>query len=133
MPMFTEEEFSNQVGSLLMLLDTLTGMSDDPAEASICFSAAFCWTLAKQHLRFFKPCDFVHSNLTLGYNAVTEVIKELKLITLENSSPCTMEDFQMDVTCNLTCFFHQIKEWNSILKFSELHHVNGSVLKRFLE
>ncbi|XP_050748329.1 ATP-binding cassette sub-family A member 13 [Gymnogyps californianus] len=137
MPMFTGEEISNQVGSLLMLLETLTDMSDEHAEASICFSAAFCWTLTTaipQSDPTFKPCDSVHSNSTLSYNAVIEVIKELKLITLEDSSSCTMEDLQMDITRNLTCFFHQIKEWNSILlKFSELHHVNGSVLKELLD
>ncbi|KAM6210177.1 ATP-binding cassette sub-family A member 13-like [Sarcoramphus papa] len=137
MPMFTGEEISNQVGSLLMLLETLTDMSDEHAEASVCFSAAFCWTLTTaipQSDPTFKPCDSVHSNSTLSYNAVIEVIKELKLITLEDSSSCTMEDFQMDITRNLTCFFHQIKEWNSILlKFSELHHVNGSVLKELLD
>ncbi|NXW03528.1 ABCAD protein, partial [Fregetta grallaria] len=137
MPMLTEEEFSNQVESLLMLLETLTDMSDKPAEASFCFSAAFCWTLTTatpQSDPTFKPCDFVHSNSTLSYNAVIKVIKELKLITVENSSSCTMEDSQMHITRNLTCFFHQIKEWNSILlKFSELHHVNGSVLKELLD
>ncbi|NWQ97026.1 ABCAD protein, partial [Burhinus bistriatus] len=137
MPMFTEEEFSNQVESLLMLLETLTDMSDEPAESSICFSASFCWSLTTatpQSDPTFKPCDFVHSNSTLSYNAIIEVIKELKLITLEDSSSCTMEDFQMDITQNLTCFFHQIKEWNSIvLKFSELRHVNGSVLKELLD
>ncbi|XP_014796249.1 PREDICTED: ATP-binding cassette sub-family A member 13 [Calidris pugnax] len=133
MPMFTEEEFSNQVESLLMLLETLTDMSDEPAESSICFSASFCWTLTTatpQSDPTSKPCDFVYSNSTLSYNAVIEVIKELKLITLEDISSCTMEDFQTEITHNLTCFFHQIKEWNSILlKFSELHHVNDSVLK----
>uniref|UniRef100_A0A8C4UHQ6 ATP binding cassette subfamily A member 13 n=1 Tax=Falco tinnunculus TaxID=100819 RepID=A0A8C4UHQ6_FALTI len=137
MPMFTKEEFSNQVESLLILLETLTDMSDEPAEASVCFSAAFCWSLTTatpQSDLTFEPCDFVHSNSTLGYNAVIQVIKELKLITLEDSSSCTVEDFQMDITRNLTCFFHQIKEWNSILlKFSELTHVNSSVLKELLD
>ncbi|NXF68270.1 ABCAD protein, partial [Ciccaba nigrolineata] len=137
MPMFTEEEFSNQVESLLMILETLTDMSDEPAEASICFSTAFCWTLTTatpQSDPTFKPCEFVYYNSTLSYNAVIEVIKELKLITLEDSFSCTMEDFQMDIARNLTCFFHQIKEWISILlKFSELHHVNGSVLKELLD
>lgn len=137
MPMFTEEEFSDQVESLLMLLETLTDMSDEPAESSVCFFASFCWTLTTatpQSDPTFKPCDFVHSNSTLSYDAVIEVIKELKLITLVDSSSCTMEDFQMDITRNLTCFFHQIKEWNSILlKFSELHHVNSSVLKELLD
>ncbi|NWX02235.1 ABCAD protein, partial [Caloenas nicobarica] len=137
MPVFTEEEFSNQVESLLMLLETLTDMSNESAEVSICFSAAFCWTLTTatpQSEPAFKPCDFVHSNSTLSYSAVIKFIKDLKLITLEDSSSCTMEDFQMDITHNLTCFFSQIKEWNSILlKFSELHHVNGSVLKELLD
>ncbi|NWR57516.1 ABCAD protein, partial [Bucorvus abyssinicus] len=136
MPMFTEEEFSSQVESLLMLLETLTDMSE-PAEASICFPEAFCWTLttaSPQNDPTFKRCDFVQGNSTLSYNAVTQVIKELKLITWEDSSSCTMEDFQADITRNLTCFFHQIQEWNSILlKFSELHHVNGSVLKELLD
>ncbi|XP_030333996.1 ATP-binding cassette sub-family A member 13 isoform X5 [Strigops habroptila] len=134
MPMFTEEEFSNQVESLLMLLETMTDMSAEPAEASVCFSAAFCWSLTTATPLTFAPCDLVHTNYTLSYNVVIEVIKELKLITLEDSSSCTMEDFQMDIARNLTCFFHQIKEWNSILlKFSELHHVNGSVLKELLD
>ncbi|XP_064909492.1 ATP-binding cassette sub-family A member 13 [Columba livia] len=137
MPVFTEEEFSNQVESLLMLLETLSDMSNESAEVSICFSEAFCWTLTTatpQSDPAFKPCDFVHSNSTLSYSAVIKFIKELKLITLEDSSSCTMEDFQMDITHNLTCFFNQIKEWNSILlKFSELHHVNGSVLKELLD
>ncbi|KAF1588765.1 ATP-binding cassette sub-family A member 13, partial [Eudyptes moseleyi] len=137
MPMFTAKEFSNQVESLLMLLETLTDMSNEPAEASVCFSAAFCWTLTtatSQSDPTFKPCEFVHSNSTLSYSAVIQVVKELKLITLEDNSSCTMEDFQMDITRNLTCFFHQIKEWNSILlKFSELHHINGSVLKKLLD
>ncbi|XP_032538947.1 LOW QUALITY PROTEIN: ATP-binding cassette sub-family A member 13 [Chiroxiphia lanceolata] len=137
MPMFTDEEFSNQVEGLLMLLETLTDISDKPAEVSDCFSAAFCWTLttaAPQNDPTVKPCDFMHSNSTLSYNAVIEVIKELKLITLEDSFSCSREDFLMDISLNLTCFFHQIKEWNSILlKFSELHHVNGSVLKELLD
>ncbi|KFZ47901.1 ATP-binding cassette sub-family A member 13, partial [Antrostomus carolinensis] len=137
MPTFTEEEFSNQAESLLMLLETLTDVSDKPAEASICFSSVFCWTLTTatpQSDPIFKPCDFVYSNSTLSYNSVVESIKKLKLITLEDSSSCTMEDFQMDIARNLTCFFHQIKEWNSILlKFSKLHHVNGSVLKDLLD
>ncbi|NXL28400.1 ABCAD protein, partial [Glaucidium brasilianum] len=137
MPMFTEEEFSNQVESLLMVLETLIDMSDEPAEASVCFSTAFCWTLTTatpQSDPTFKPCEFVYNNSTLSYNAVIEVIKELKLITLEDSSSCTMEDFQMAIARNLTCFFHQIKEWSSILlKFSELHHVNASVLKELID
>ncbi|NXJ59248.1 ABCAD protein, partial [Rostratula benghalensis] len=137
MAMFTEEEFSNQVESLLMLLETLTDMSDEPEESSICFSASFCWTLTTETPQSdptFKPCDFVHSNSTLSYNTFIEVIKNLNLITLEDSSSCTMEDFQADITYNLTCFFHEIKEWNSILlKFSELHHVNGSVLKELID
>ncbi|NXM75381.1 ABCAD protein, partial [Serilophus lunatus] len=137
MPVFTDEEFSNQVEGLLMLLEVLTDKSNEPPEASTCFSAAFCWTLttaAPQSDPTVKPCDFVRSNSTPSYSAVIEFIKELKLITLEDSFSCSMEDFQMDVIHNLTCFFHQIKEWNSILlKFSELHHVNGSVLKELLE
>ncbi|KFV46435.1 ATP-binding cassette sub-family A member 13, partial [Tyto alba] len=137
MPMFTEEEFSNQVESLLILLETLTDMSDEPAEASVCFFAAFCWTLTTttpQSDPSFEPCYFVHSNSTLSYSAVIEVIKELKLITLVDSSSCTMEDFQTDIARNMTCFFHQFKEWSSILlKFSELHHVNGSVFKELLD
>lgn len=69
-PMFTEKEFSNQVGSLLMLLDTRTDMSDEPAEASICFSAAFCWTLTKQHLRLL--------------NLVTLCVVILLLVTMQS-------------------------------------------------
>ncbi|NXR59418.1 ABCAD protein, partial [Rhadina sibilatrix] len=137
MPMFTDEEFSNQVEDLLMLLETLSDISDEPGEASVCFSAAFCWALTTatpQSDPTVKPCDFVHTNSTLHYNAVIEVFKELKLITLDDSFACSMEDVQMDITRNLTCFFHQIKEWNSIiLKFSVLHHANNSVLKELLE
>ncbi|NWH36559.1 ABCAD protein, partial [Chloropsis hardwickii] len=137
MPMFTDKEFSNHVEDLLMLLETLADTSHEPGAASACFSAAFCWTLTTatpQSDPTVKPCDFVHTNSTLHYNAVIEVIKELKLITLDNSFACTMEDIQMDITRNLTCFFHQIKEWNSIiLKFSEFHHTNSSVLKELLD
>ncbi|NXE88194.1 ABCAD protein, partial [Menura novaehollandiae] len=137
MPLFTDEEFSNQVEGLLMLLETLTDISEESAEASVCFSAAFCWTLTTatpQSDPTANPCDVVHSNSTLHYNALIEVIKELKLIALDDSFSCSMEDFQMDITRNLTCFFRQIKEWNYILlKFSELHHVNSSVLKELLD
>ncbi|NWV03388.1 ABCAD protein, partial [Ptilonorhynchus violaceus] len=137
MPMFTDEEFSNQVEGLLTLLETLTDISDEPGETSVCFSAAFCWTITTatpQSDPTVQPCDFVHNNSTLHYNALIEVITELKLITLDDSFSCSVEDFQMDITRNLTCFFHQIKEWNSILlKFSELHHVNSSVLKELLD
>ncbi|XP_057888774.1 ATP-binding cassette sub-family A member 13 [Melospiza georgiana] len=137
MPMFTDEEFSNQVEDLLTLLEMLADISDKPEEAFGCFSAAFCWTLTTatpQNDATLKPCDMLHTNSTLHYNAVIEVIKELKLITLDDSFACSMEDIQMDITRNLTCFFHQIKEWNSIiLKFSELHHINSSVLKELLD
>ncbi|NXD03006.1 ABCAD protein, partial [Certhia familiaris] len=137
MPMFTDEEFSNQVEDLLTLLETLADISDEPGEAYVCFSAAFCWTLTTatpQSDPTDKPCDFVHTNSTRHYNAVIEVIKELKLITLDDSFSCSVEDIQMDISRNLTCFFHQIKEWNSIiLKFSELQHINSSVLKELLD
>ncbi|KAM7035903.1 ATP-binding cassette sub-family A member 13 [Passerculus sandwichensis] len=137
MPMFTDEEFSNQVEDLLTLLEMLADISDKPEEAFGCFSAAFCWTLTTatpQNDATLKPCDMLHTNSTLHYNAVIEVIKELKLITLDDGFACSMEDIQMDITRNLTCFFHQIKEWNSIiLKFSELHHINSSVLKELLD
>ncbi|NWW55791.1 ABCAD protein, partial [Ifrita kowaldi] len=136
MPMFTDEEFSNQVEGLLTLLEILEDISDEPGEASVCFSAAFCWSLTTampQSDPTVIPCDFGHSNSTLRYNAVIEVIKELKLITLD-SLACSMEDFQMNITRNVTCFFRQIKEWNSIvLKFSELHHINSSILKELLD
>ncbi|XP_071594787.1 ATP-binding cassette sub-family A member 13 [Heliangelus exortis] len=139
MPMFTEEEFDNEGESLLVLLEILKDMSDDSAEASVCFSAAFCWTLTTvtpQSDAVFELCDFdfVHSSSALNYTRVIEVLKELKLITLDDSSSCMTEDFQMDIIHNLTCFFHQIKEWTSVLlKFSELHQVNGSVLKELLD
>ncbi|NXP30074.1 ABCAD protein, partial [Scytalopus superciliaris] len=137
MSTFTDEEFSDQVEGLLMLLETLKDISHKPAEPSNCYFEAFCWTLttaAPQTDPTVKTCDFVHSNSTLSYNAFIEVIKELKLITLEDSFLCSMEDLQVDITHNLTCFFHHIKEWNSILlKFSELHHVNSSVLKELLD
>ncbi|NXE54367.1 ABCAD protein, partial [Casuarius casuarius] len=136
-PMFTKEELSNQVEGLLMLLEALSDMPDEPAEASICISAVFCWTLttaAPQSDPAFNTCDFVHSNSSLAYNGVINIIKQLKLIPLEDSSSCTKEDFQTDIARNLTCFFYQIKEWNSLLlKFSELHHLSGSVLKELLE
>ncbi|NWT32440.1 ABCAD protein, partial [Cardinalis cardinalis] len=137
MPMFTDEEFSNQVEDLLTLLEMLADISDEPGEAFVCFSAAFCWTLTTatpQSDATVKPCDLVHTNSTLHYDAVIKVIKELKLITLDDSFACSMEDIQMDIIHNLTCFFHQIKEWNSIIfKFSELHHINSSVLKELLD
>ncbi|NXA81932.1 ABCAD protein, partial [Thryothorus ludovicianus] len=137
MPMFSDEEFSDLVEDLLTLLETLADISDERGEASVCFSAAFCWTLTTatpQSDSTVKPCDFVHTNSTLHYNAVIEVIRELKLITLDDSFACFMEDIQMDITRNMTCFFHQIKEWNSIiLKFSELQHINSSVLKEILD
>ncbi|NXR80521.1 ABCAD protein, partial [Pycnonotus jocosus] len=136
MPMFTDEEFSNQVEDLLTLLETLSDISNEPGEASVCLSAAFCWTLTTptpQSDPTVELCDFVHTNSTLHYNAFIEVIKGLKVITLDDSFACSMEDIQMDITHNLTCFFHQIKEWNSIiLKFSVLHHVNSSVLEELL-
>ncbi|KFU85699.1 ATP-binding cassette sub-family A member 13, partial [Chaetura pelagica] len=137
MTIFSEEEFANQGESLLMLLEILADISDEPAEASVCFSAAFCWTLTTatpQSGSAFELCDYVHSNSTLTYSEVIKVIKELKLITLDDSASCMTEDFQTDIIHNLTCFFHQIKEWNSILlKFSDLHHINGSVLKELLD
>lgn len=136
MPVFTREEISNQVESLLMLLETLTDVPDEPAEASICFSAEFCWipkTVTPQSDPTSKPCDFMQSNFSWNHNAVLHIVKELKLVTLNDSFSCTMEDFQTFITHNLTCFFHQIKEWNSIiLKFSELHHINDSLLKELL-
>ncbi|NXD13355.1 ABCAD protein, partial [Nothocercus nigrocapillus] len=135
-PMLTEE-LSNQVESILMLQQTLSAMSHEPAEAFICISAVFCWTLttsAPQNDPAFKTCDFAHSNFSLAYNEVVNIIKQLKLIPLEDSSSCTKEDFQTDIMRNLTCFFHEIREWNSLLlKFSELRHLNGSVLKELLD
>ncbi|XP_066182901.1 ATP-binding cassette sub-family A member 13 [Sylvia atricapilla] len=137
MQMFTDEEFSNQVDDLLTLLETLSDISNEPGEASVCFSAAFCWTLTTATPPSdptVKPCDFVHTNSTLHYNAVIEIIKDLKLITLDDILACSMEDIQIEIMRNLTCFFHQIKEWNSIiLKFSVLHHVNSSVVKELLD
>ncbi|XP_072184193.1 ATP-binding cassette sub-family A member 13 [Excalfactoria chinensis] len=131
MPMFTEEEISNQVESLLMLLEMLADVPDEHAEVSVCFSAEFCWiptTVTPQSDPTSKPCNF-----SLNHNAVLQIIKQLKLITLNDSFLCTMEDVQTDITHNLTCFFHHIKEWNSILlKFSELHHINSSLLKELL-
>ncbi|NXG52215.1 ABCAD protein, partial [Psilopogon haemacephalus] len=137
MPVFTEKELSNLVEGLLMLLKTLTDMPKQPAEASVCFSAAFCWTLstaAPQSDPPSEPCDFAFSNSALSYDAVVDVINQLKIITLEDSSLCTVEDIQMDIAHNLTCFFQRVQEWNSILlKFSELRRINDSVLNELLE
>ncbi|XP_064016795.1 ATP-binding cassette sub-family A member 13 [Pogoniulus pusillus] len=137
MSMFTEKEFSTQIEDLLMLLQMLTDVPDQPAEASLCFSAAFCWVLttaAPPSEPTLEPCDFVFSNSTLSYNTVVEVINELKIITLEDSSLCAVEDIQVAIIHNLTCFFQQIQEWNSILlQFSELRHVNDSALRELLE
>ncbi|NWX90907.1 ABCAD protein, partial [Nothoprocta pentlandii] len=137
LPMLTKEELSNQVESLLMLQLTLSDLSHEPTEALVCISAAFCWTLttsAPQNDPAFKPCSFAHSNFSLAYNEVINTIKQLKLIPLEDSSLCTKEDFQTDIMRNLTCFFHLIREWNSLLlKFSELCHLNDSVLKEVLD
>ncbi|NWX33586.1 ABCAD protein, partial [Notiomystis cincta] len=137
MPMFTDEEFSNQVEDLLALLEILADISDEPGEASVCFSAAFCWTLTTATPPTdptVELCDFVYSNSTLHYDAVIEVIKELKLITLDDSFACFMEDLQTDIVRNVTCFFRQIEEWNSLLlRFAELHHINSSVLKELLD
>ncbi|OXB61377.1 UNVERIFIED_CONTAM: hypothetical protein H355_001680 [Colinus virginianus] len=137
MPIFTKEEISNQVESLLILLEELTDMSDETAEASICFSSEFCWILktgTPQSDPTSNPCDFMQSNFSLNHNAVLNVIKELKFVILNDSFLCTMEDFfQTDITHNLSCFFYQIKEWNSVLlKFSELRHINGSLLTELL-
>ncbi|NWJ00409.1 ABCAD protein, partial [Crypturellus undulatus] len=136
-PMLTKEELSNQVESMLMLQQALSDMSHEPAEALICISAVFCWTLttsAPQNDPAFKTCEFAHSNFSLAYNEVINIIKQLKLIPLEDSSSCTKEDFQTDIMHSLTCFFHQIREWNSLLlKFSDLRHLNGSVLKELLD
>uniref|UniRef100_A0A8C2TW50 ATP binding cassette subfamily A member 13 n=1 Tax=Coturnix japonica TaxID=93934 RepID=A0A8C2TW50_COTJA len=136
MPMYTDVEISNQVESLLMLLEMLTDVPDEHAEALVCFSAEFCWiptTVTPQSDPTSKPCDVMQNNFSLNHNAVLQIIKQLKLITLNDSFLCTMEDVQTDITHNLTCFFHHIKEWNSILlKFSELHHINSSLLKELL-
>ncbi|NWV58783.1 ABCAD protein, partial [Malurus elegans] len=137
MPLFTDEEFSNHVEELLMLLETLADNSDESGEISVCFTVAFCWsfTTATPHSdSTVDPCDFEHNNSTLHYDVFIDIIKALNLITPDDSFACSMEDFQTNITHNLTCFFHQIEEWNSILlKFSELHHVNSSVLQELVD
>ncbi|NWU54592.1 ABCAD protein, partial [Dromas ardeola] len=147
MPMFTEEEFSNQVESLLILLHIIADLSvieeslhTNNTELQIVDfidsffdNAQYREVSTQSQTRTLEIIQEILQTI-FHYNAVIEVIRELKLITLNDSSSCAMEDFQTDITRNLTCFFLQIKEWNSILlKFSELHHVNSSALRELID
>ncbi|XP_050793593.1 ATP-binding cassette sub-family A member 13 [Gopherus flavomarginatus] len=137
MSMCMKEDLSNKVGSLLELLEVVTDMPEESARTLSCLTAVVCWNLTTatpQNDSDLRTCNLnAHTNFSSIYNTITDVFEQFKLTTPGGHDLCSNEDYLREITYKVTCFFHQFKEWNSILlKLSEIHNINSLALKQLL-
>uniref|UniRef100_A0A8C4WKG0 ATP binding cassette subfamily A member 13 n=1 Tax=Gopherus evgoodei TaxID=1825980 RepID=A0A8C4WKG0_9SAUR len=132
-----KEDLSNNVGSLLELLEVVTDMPEESARTLSCLTAVVCWNLTTatpQNDSDLRTCNLnAHTNFSSIYNTIADVFEQFKLTTPGGHDLCSNEDYRRQITYKVTCFFHQFKEWNSILlKLSEIHNINSLALKQLL-
>ncbi|KAH1177253.1 hypothetical protein KIL84_010955, partial [Mauremys mutica] len=132
-----KEDLSNNVDSLLDLLEVVTDMPEESARALSCLTAVICWNLTtatSQNDSDLRTCNLnAHTNFSSIYNTIADILEQFKLTTPGGHDLCSNEDYLREITYKVTCFFHQFKEWNSILlKLSEIHNINSLALKQLL-
>ncbi|TFK08948.1 stanniocalcin-1 [Platysternon megacephalum] len=137
MSICTKEDLSNKVDSLLELLKVVTDMPEESARVLSCLTAVICWNLTTatpQNDPALRTCNLnAHTNFSSIYNTIADVLEQFKLTTPGGHDLCSNEDYPREITYKVTCFFHQFKEWNSILlKLSEIHNINSLALKQLL-
>uniref|UniRef100_A0A674JFQ8 ABC transporter domain-containing protein n=1 Tax=Terrapene triunguis TaxID=2587831 RepID=A0A674JFQ8_9SAUR len=137
MSICTKEDLSNKVDSLLELLEVVTDMPEESARALGCLTAVICWNLTTatpQNDPALRTCNLnAHTNFSSIYNTIADILEQFKLTTPGGHDLCSNEDYLREITYKVTCFFHQFKEWNSILlKLSEIHNINSLALKQLL-
>uniref|UniRef100_A0A8C0G716 ATP binding cassette subfamily A member 13 n=1 Tax=Chelonoidis abingdonii TaxID=106734 RepID=A0A8C0G716_CHEAB len=132
-----KEDLSNNVDSLLELLEVVTDMPEESASTLSCLTAVICWNLTMatpQNDSDLRTCNLnAHTNFSSIYNTIADVLDQFKLTTPGGHDLCANEDYLREITYKVTCFFYQFKEWNSIfLKLSEIHNINSLALKQLL-
>ncbi|KAM9165595.1 ATP-binding cassette sub-family A member 13 [Pangshura tecta] len=132
-----KEDLSNNVDSLLELLEVVTDMPEESARALSCLTAVICWnitTATPQNDSDLRTCNLnEYTNFSSIYNTIADVLEQFKLTTPGGHDLCSNEDYLREITYKVTCFFHQFEEWNSILlKLSEIHNINCLALKQLL-
>ncbi|XP_077664845.1 ATP-binding cassette sub-family A member 13 [Eretmochelys imbricata] len=137
MSICTKEDLSNKIDRLLELLEVVADMPQESARALSCLTAVICWNLtteSPQNDPALRTCNLnAHRNFSSIYNTIADVLEQFKLTTPGGHALCSNEDYQREITYKATCFFHQLKEWNSILlKLSEIHNINSLALKQLL-
>ncbi|CAM2105874.1 unnamed protein product [Caretta caretta] len=137
MSICTKEDLSNKIDRLLELLEVAADMPQESARALSCLTAVICWNLtteSPQNDPALRTCNLnAHRNFSSIYNTIADVLEQFKLTTPGGHALCSNEDYRREITYKATCFFHQLKEWNSILlKLSEIHNINSLALKQLL-
>ncbi|KAG6938796.1 ATP binding cassette subfamily A member 13, partial [Chelydra serpentina] len=137
MSICTKEDLSNKVDSFLELLEVVTNMPEESAGALSCLTAVICWNLTTpttQNDPALRTCNLsAQTNFSSVYNIIADVLEQFKLTTPGGHALCANEDYLREITYKVTCFFHQLKEWNYILlKLSEIHNINSLALKQLL-
>uniref|UniRef100_A0A7M4FCZ6 ATP binding cassette subfamily A member 13 n=1 Tax=Crocodylus porosus TaxID=8502 RepID=A0A7M4FCZ6_CROPO len=129
MSIYGKEDLSSKANGLLKLLELVTNMPDESAKVLSCLSTVACWNLTTANLLddpALKPCNLDSSFV---YNMVADAFELLQLTAPAGNSLCSNEELLREASYNMTCFFYQLKEWNSFfLKFSEIHHLDDDVL-----
>ncbi|XP_019373948.1 PREDICTED: ATP-binding cassette sub-family A member 13 [Gavialis gangeticus] len=129
MSIYAKEDLSSKANGLLKLLELVTNMPDESAKTLSCLSTVACWNLTTANLLHdpaLKPCNLDSSFV---YNMVADAFELLQLTAPAGNSLCSNEELLREASYNVTCFFYQLKEWNSFfLRFSEIHHLDDDVL-----
>ncbi|XP_074139691.1 LOW QUALITY PROTEIN: ATP-binding cassette sub-family A member 13 [Sminthopsis crassicaudata] len=129
----TKKDFANAIKGLLDITELVIEKPNIAAEALSCLPITWCSNHSTVQLRkdkVMEKCNIHKSGHPLLYSKMTDLFYHLQLMPLEEDLQCSNESLKIETTHRVYCFFHELAAWNSILmNFSEVFHVNNSLLK----
>ncbi|XP_054847700.1 ATP-binding cassette sub-family A member 13 [Eublepharis macularius] len=130
------EELSNEVNSLVELLEQASDMPLESTKALSCLAAVICRniTTTSRDESVSKACNTDLQKYSSTVHEVdAEIFEQLKMLQLQGESLCSDQRFLKEATYKIACFLGQLEEWHPvILKFSEIHPADSSVLNELL-
>uniref|UniRef100_A0ACB8FUQ7 Uncharacterized protein n=1 Tax=Sphaerodactylus townsendi TaxID=933632 RepID=A0ACB8FUQ7_9SAUR len=128
------EDLSNEVNSLVELLEAATSMPLESGRALNCLAAVVCWnttTRSSWDEPVSKACSVdLQKNASAVHEVAAEILEQIKS---QGESRCSDERYLKEVTYKMACFLGQLEEWQLVnLTFSEIPPLDSSVLNELL-